>query len=207
MAIFNSIVIGSGKGKIGNVVLTKLKGQNVVKSRNYSPANPKTPAQESSRNRMKNAVLAWKFLGGFLMFWLGVAKPKESTYNAFVSAAKNLFSDVVSTMPAMAVSSLGGQSLLGSAPFGVSSVAHYPDSTTVVLSTNGILKPVDLHVRIMVYERGTGTNAIVDSAVTLADWAAGELTIPLDMKYYSDSVIYLYSSAERIASSVLFVEV
>lgn len=207
MAIFNSIVIGNAKGKIGNVVLTRLKGQNVVKSRNYSPANPKTPAQVSSRNRMSNAVLAWKFLAGFFEFWYGVAKPKESTYNAFVSSAKNLFGDIVSTVPSMAVANLGGQSLLGSAPFGITSMTHNPDSTAVILSTNGILKPADLHIRIMVYERTTGTNAIIDNAVTVAAWAAGELTIPLHIGDFSDSVVYLYSSADRIASSVLFVEV
>lgn len=204
MAIFNSIVIGSGKGKIGNVVLTKLKGQNVVKSRNYSPANPKTPAQVSSRNRMANAVLAWKFLGGFLMFWLGVAKPKESLYNAFVSSAKNLFSDIVAGLPSLAASSLSGKTLLGSAVFNIASVDFVADVATVSLSTNGLSKPNDLHVRLMYYSSSNGSNVIVDRAVTVADWASGELSINESYTDYSNAAIYLYSSTDKVASSVIF---
>ena len=99
MAIINSIVIGKGKGKVGNVVLTTLKGQVIAKARNYSPYNPKSDAQVISRTKMSNALLAWKFLAGFLSMWVGVANATESIYNAFVSAAKNLMSNMISISP------------------------------------------------------------------------------------------------------------
>ena len=75
MAIFNSIALGKTKGSIGNVTTTTLKGQSVAKQRNFNPANPKTPDQVSSRNRMSNAVMAWKFLAVFFAPLVMLAKP------------------------------------------------------------------------------------------------------------------------------------
>ena len=40
MAIIQSILVGKGKGKIGNVVLSGLKGQTVAKQLNSSPFRP-----------------------------------------------------------------------------------------------------------------------------------------------------------------------
>ena len=166
MAIFNSIVIGSGKGKIGNVVLTKLKGQNIVKSRNYSPANPKTVAQVASRVQMANAVMAWKFLAGFFVYWLGVAKQKESIYNAFVSASKRFFSTILSINPQSAARGLVTFVLPGSASFNVSDVIVSSNTTDVRLSTNGMVKPSDLHVRMIFFSSVSGENVIKDREVT-----------------------------------------
>lgn len=204
MAIFNSIVIGSAKGKIGNVVLTKLKGQNVAKSRNYSPANPRTPSQVVSRNRMKNAVLAWKFLAGFFVYWLGVAKQKESIYNAFVSAAKNRFKSLAAVSPQESAGQLSGSTLQGSAPFSVNSVDVSAASSNIVLNTNGMTKPTDLKVRFLLYSPSTGLNQIIDRAVTDLEWAFGELSIAVDSVDFSAFGVYLYSVVDKLSTSAVF---
>lgn len=204
MAIFNSIVIGNAKGKIGNVVLTKLKGQNVAKSRNYSPANPRTLRQVESRNRMKNAVLAWKFLAGFFVYWLGVAKQKESIYNAFVSASKNLFQPFAAMTPQEAAGLLEGSTLQGSAPFSVNSVGVGPASSYIVLNTNGMPKPADLAVRLLLFSPSTGLNRLIDRAVTDLEWSNGELLIAVDSVGFSSYGVYLYSVVDKLSTSAVF---
>ena len=84
MAIIQSILVGKGKGKIGNVVLSGLKGQTVAKQLNSSPSNPRTVAQTANRVKMANAVLAWQFLAQYFSYAKGLRKPLESIYNAFV---------------------------------------------------------------------------------------------------------------------------
>ena len=207
MAIFNSIVIGSAKGKIGNVVLTKLKGQNVAKSRNSSPANPRTPSQVDSRNRMKNAVLAWKFLAGFFVYWLGVAKQKESIYNAFVSASKNLFQTLPAVSPQRSAGQLSGSTLQGSAPFSINSMHVGDASTDIRLNTNGMTRPADLKVRFLLYSPYTGLNQISDRAVTDLEWTNGELSIAVDSVDFSSYGVYLYSVVEKLATSAVFNEI
>ena len=89
MAIIQSIWVGKGKGKIGNVVLSGLKGQTVAKQLNSSPSNPRTVAQTENRVKMANTVLAWQFLAIFMSYAKGLRKPLESVYNAFVRSVIN----------------------------------------------------------------------------------------------------------------------
>lgn len=110
MAIFNSIVIGKASGKIGNVVLCSLKGQNVAKSRNYSPTNPRTELQTNSRGKMSNAVLAWQFLSIFLSNATAIRKSTESVYNAFIRLTKNAYDTVVVDSRRAAAAMLAGLS-------------------------------------------------------------------------------------------------
>ena len=44
MAIIDSVLVGKGRGKIGNVVLQGIKGQTISKQLNPAPANPRTIA-------------------------------------------------------------------------------------------------------------------------------------------------------------------
>ena len=61
MAIIDSVLVGKGRGKIGNVVLQGIKGQTVAKQLNPAPANPRTTLQTDSRNQWQ--ILSW--LGNF----------------------------------------------------------------------------------------------------------------------------------------------
>ena len=104
MAIIQSILVGKGKGKIGNVVLSGLKGQTVAKQLNSSPSNPRTVAQTANRVKMSNAVLAWQYLATFMGFAKGLRKPLESVYNAFVRTVVNEMETVLSNSRASATS-------------------------------------------------------------------------------------------------------
>lgn len=207
MAIIQSILVGKGKGKVGNVVLTTLKGQTVAKALNSSPANPKTPLQVASRNRMSNAVMAYKFLAGFLTYWLGVAKSKESVYNAFVSASKNYFNDVIAVSLSAAAGQLGSSNLVGVTSAVITSVGITGSDLHVSVQTSGLAKPDDLRVRAISFDSVVGESAISDRAVTLAEWNSGELTVVGALSSTTNAGVYLYSSTDRKASNAMFAEV
>lgn len=204
MAIIQSILVGKGKGKVGNVVLTTLKGQTVAKALNSSPANPKSPLQVSSRNRMSNAVMAYKYLAGFLSYWLGVAKSTESVYNAFVSAAKNLFNDAIAVSLPAAAAQLGTANLAGSSSISISSVQFSTDDAIVVLNTFSLPKPADLRVRAIGYSVGSGVSKIADRLVTDLEWSFGNLSIEGLAIDNDHLAAYLYSPAGKVASNIQF---
>lgn len=206
MAIIQSILVGKGKGKVGNVVLTTLKGQTVAKALNSSPANPKTPLQVVSRNRMSNAVMAYKFLAGFLTYWLGVAKSTESLYNAFISASKNLFADTIAGSLYAAAAQLGAESLAGSSSTSITSLSFSGANVVVDFNTSSLPKPADLRVRAIGYSVGDGVTTIVDRLVSDLEWTAGSLKV-VDLATDNDhSAAYLYSQADKKASNILFFE-
>lgn len=87
MAIINSVLIGKGRGKVGNVVLSNLKGQTVLKSLNSSPSNPKSADQTAQRSKMAYTVKVWQVVFLFMANFKSYIKPLESGYNAFIRSA------------------------------------------------------------------------------------------------------------------------
>lgn len=87
MAIINSVLIGKGRGKVGNVVLSNLKGQTILKSLNSSPSNPKSQDQTAQRSKMAYAVKVWQVVFMFMANFKSYIKPLESGYNAFIRSA------------------------------------------------------------------------------------------------------------------------
>lgn len=91
MAIINSVLIGSGTGKVGNVVLSKLKGQQIMKSVPAYVKKPPTPEQLNRQLMLANSVQVYKIFKSFLRFSYKAKNYKKTTYNTFVSRIIDLF--------------------------------------------------------------------------------------------------------------------
>lgn len=80
-----NVVLGYGRGAIGDFVLTRLKGQQVAKARNRHPANPRTSLQMRQR---AGFVAPLKFytrgIQNLFQFAFTDKRLKESDYNAFM---------------------------------------------------------------------------------------------------------------------------
>lgn len=80
-----NIVLGYGRGAVGDLVLTRLKGQQVSKARNRHPNNPRTSLQMRQR---AGFVAPLKFYTrgtqNFFQFAFENRRAKESDYNAFM---------------------------------------------------------------------------------------------------------------------------
>ena len=207
MAIFNSIVIGKASGKIGNVVLCSLKGQNVAKSRNYSPTNPRTVLQTNSRGKMSNAVLAWQFLSLFLVNINALRKSTESNYNAFIRLSKNLFSGTVANSGCDAAAMLADLSVGISSFVLISDLTYAIDSVTATFSTGGLPFIAGSRLHYIGFNNTSGANVIIDHVITEAEWNLGIITFAFSRIGFDTIAAYVYNNQANKCSNILFAEV
>jgi len=204
MSIINSIVVGKAKGKVGNVVLVNLKGQQVMKSLNTSPHNPKTANQVKSRAKMSNAVMAWQVLNLFLKHINGLRKSTESNYNAFVRLTKNSYSINVNESPFLSVNDLDGQS------FGTSNFAKITTNSVsnvevqVTFNASGIPFMTGTSCRVMSFGTDGSINGIGEKLITEAEWIAGMVIVPNSVSGARYCAAYIYNSAAGKCSDFRF---
>ena len=80
-----NIILGYLRGSIGDITFFRAKGQQLSRSRNRAPANPRTVAQMDLRANMACAVKFYTQVGtNFFKYAFEGKKDKESYFNAFV---------------------------------------------------------------------------------------------------------------------------
>lgn len=89
----NSILVGKGSGSAGNVTVTQLKGQTILKQKASIVANPNTEAQQMQRKMMNRSVFFWQLFGNVLKSGWTSLLPFCSEYNTFVSVNSLFFKD------------------------------------------------------------------------------------------------------------------
>lgn len=79
--------MGMARGKVGDVVLTRLAGEQVARARNRAPKNPKTTKQMAQRAALATCVEFYtRGVKNLFKFAFESKSAKESDYNAFVRA-------------------------------------------------------------------------------------------------------------------------
>ena len=58
----DNLFLGMGRGKVGDIVLSRVGGQQVARARNRAPKNPKSPLQLAQRVIMKSVALAYSLV-------------------------------------------------------------------------------------------------------------------------------------------------
>lgn len=204
MAIIQSILVGKGKGKIGNVVLSGLKGQTVAKQLNSSPLNPRTTAQTDNRVKMANAVLAWQFLSLFFASAKGLRKSLESVYNAFVRTVKNGLSDALYESRAQAGAEALKLNLFNGNWFSINFLTSSDDRVSVMFSAYGVQWAETFRVRVICLSTLTGEQLVAEIPISEEDFAAG--TVPLvglEIEDMDMAAAYIYDSASSKITNVL----
>ena len=80
-----SMFWSNARGKVGDVVLSTVKGQTITRKYQPSPANPRTDAQQLQRAKFSNAVKFYKHAQqAYFRFAYEDRKKTESDYNAFM---------------------------------------------------------------------------------------------------------------------------
>lgn len=80
-----NVVLGYGRGAVGDLVLTRLKGQQVAKARNRHPANPRTAPQMKQRAGFVSPLKFYtRGVQNLFQFAFTDKRFKESDYNAFM---------------------------------------------------------------------------------------------------------------------------
>lgn len=80
-----NVYLGYGRGAIGDLVLTRLKGQQVGRARNRQPANPRTALQMRQRAGFVSPLKFYtRGVQNLFQFAFTDKRLKESDYNAFM---------------------------------------------------------------------------------------------------------------------------
>ena len=184
MAVVNSPYVGIARGRLGEGVYSRVKGQTTVRGYNPSPMNPRSSGQQSQRAQFSSAVKFFsRGVQNFFKFAFENKAEKESDYNAFMRLNANAgmyFGPAQNANPAYpAVGKF--QMTKGSLPsvdYGKGLidplfVARFTvDSAPVTVSTFGELS------RLLV-DYGYQQGDIVTFCFIQTDWVAGSRSNPL----------------------------
>ena len=202
MAIIDSVLVGKGRGKIGNVVLQGIKGQTVAKQLNPAPANPRTVLQTDSRNRMANTVLAWQFLAVFFEFAGALRKPLESTYNAFVRLYKNSAAGELAPFRAAAANDALLTYQFAGNWIKIDSLDTSMTETIVNFNTGGLPFVPGSKLRIIGINLGGQSFTIGETNITVEMWDTGATNSPIGVIDYSAVAAYIYTPDQSKISSL-----
>lgn len=90
MAVINSPYVGIARGRLGEGVFSRVKGQTTVRGYNPTPANPRSAPQQSQRSQFSSAVKFFsRGVQNFFKFAFENKLEKESDYNAFMRLNAN----------------------------------------------------------------------------------------------------------------------
>lgn len=79
-----NLLLGYGRGKVGSLVFSRRKGEQIVRARNTAPANPRTNAQLNQRMKMYAPVKLYRqSMERFFKYAFSV-KERETIFNAFM---------------------------------------------------------------------------------------------------------------------------
>lgn len=177
MAIINSVLIGKGRGKVGNLVLSNLKGQTILKSLNSSPSNPRSEDQTTQRSKMAYSVKVWQIVFLFMANFKSYIKPLESGYNAFIrNAIKVITTPVVFDFSSIWLSLVTAMDLKGNISLGLK-----------ITLTTGLLKASldnpeisynsSLTLNAMMVDKATKKIIYLSHEITEAEFASGEFDV------------------------------
>lgn len=204
MAIIQSILVGKGKGKIGNVVLSGLKGQTVAKQLNSSPSNPQTVAQTANRVKMANAVLAWQFLSLFFASAKGLRKPLESNYNAFIRTVKNGLSDSLYESRVLAAKAALQLKAFGGNWFTIDSLVPSSGSAMLIFSASNVPWSATYRVRVIEIINATGEQRVHEKPILESHFIAGEIDASVQSTAgVTFCAAYIYDSASSKITNVI----
>lgn len=86
MAILKSLIIRGGRKQIGGMVLYNRMGETIARELAPQIANPRTTAQMEQRIKLSNLVSVYRANSSWMRGAFESKGPRESDYNAFVSA-------------------------------------------------------------------------------------------------------------------------
>lgn len=80
-----NMLLGYAKGKVGSLVYSRLRGEQITRAYNASPANPRSESQQLQRTKLANLVNFYRRGRSLLNHSFTNKKENQSSYNAFIS--------------------------------------------------------------------------------------------------------------------------
>lgn len=204
MAIYNSIALGSAKGKIGNLVFYKLNTQNVVREW-IVPPNNRLPNQQSNRNRMRNCVHAYQWLQQFLAYTNALSSATTSAYNGWVKYTKELFPDEIYFTGAKAAALLAGSDSNFCNFFRVTLI-NYNSMVNIHLNTAGSGFIDECSAILCTWNADTEEYRQEIVPISEENWNAGLVQFPDTADLLEFSAAYIFPNDQANISNIHFIQ-
>lgn len=203
MAIFTSTLVTSSKKKVGNLVTSKLRGQNILKSYNPSPTNPNTVNQQNTRAKMANAVKFWQFFAGFFNHFLYQKSAVESVYNSFIRLCKESFSTIIaSTKEEVFKSLIPGPTMGTGGKLANIDVDANQANITITFDNQGYDYEAGYIVQMLIYNETAATFVERSHAISNAEWTAQTATFAGGDADATMCLYYAYNAASKVNSGI-----
>jgi len=207
MAIINSMVIGRGKGRIGNVTLATLNGQTIAKQAKGSTSSIGTPSQIAAREKFTVGYQLYKWQLTFLLNTRKLAVKREYTYNAYV---RNFYSFFPRTQPISYLDLIR--------PFLISRVGYWsafiPLKIQVVngkyylhAETKDNLFWIGTRIRVVLLNTTNGNIFNRSFKTTLIDFNSGIFEVFETSGTYDYGAFYLYTNDRTILSTIRYFKI
>ena len=129
MAIINSLAVGKARKSAGNLTFSVVKGRTIAREKPTVVANPRTPAQQAQRNKLKTLVAAYRVHGSRFKHLFTSLSGYGSAYNEFIK--RNMGQSVPFVVNPIGAVEVCDGAVFGNGIFGPGAVTvlHDPDGT------------------------------------------------------------------------------
>lgn len=159
------MLLGYAKGKVGSMVFSRLRGEQITRAYNASPANPRSDSQQLQRTKLANLVNFYRRGRSLLNHSFTNRKENQSSYNAFVS--RNIQNTTVHLTKSQAANAM---SIVG--PYVISDGVLPP----IQINGGGVEAVTNIAVGSLVIDDTTTTIGDLSQAMIAnnPDWAEGD---------------------------------
>lgn len=193
----NSILVGKGKGSAGNVTVTQLKGQTILKQKASIVANPNTEAQQMQRKMINRSVYFWQLFGNVLKSGWTSLLPFCSEYNTFVSVNSDFFKskdfDKDSYRNIDAIGAQATKGRLGSLVVSVDDINNETQSFNLNAAQLQNIAKVGDKIKLLIGAKNQETMSYADVIVTPALFASTAPTVEFANPLEDASVPLVYA--------------
>lgn len=121
----------SVKGRLGDMVFYKSKGEQMTRSYNGNPANPRTDAQLNQRIKWTDTCLAYDFLKPVIAETMVIRPQDQNNFNTFVS--ENVSKAPLALKSVALLAKANGGAIIGEYTISKGSLAGFPITDVMVV--------------------------------------------------------------------------
>jgi len=207
MAIYNSIALGKAKGSIGNLTLSVLNTQAIVKAKKEKTGKIIPGFYSSANYRLLNAVKLYQLMALYLSNFYADKKRPESRANLFIRL-------IISFMPTIQVDSIAtifsylSNNFLSHSRFFGYFMPNYDVGEILIQHNMANQQYIPLSTcRVFFLDSVTTLWSYVEHVITEAEWNNNSFLVDLGTDTATDSSIYIYCLKGKLSSPIYFTSI
>lgn len=206
MALINSIAIFHGKGKIGNVYLSRSRSRQRIKSLPVSKAIEKNEVMKLNQNKALPAFRLWGYCNAGLFGLHALRTSSINRYNVFCKMVWHKLPAVTDLSNSQLFDNLAGLNFGSNKAIRVNSISLATSSITVNYYIFPQMLPKFVYMMILINDSGRGGYKLIDHKFTSEEKSLSEITLPFEFINPSSGMVYIYTKDRKFTSNIMVVD-